>query len=221
MKERRFVIAVVFDALIILSALSGILLNVFDIRFMADAGRLSETPFFVTFTGLSNVFVLLVGLLCLIIRLVQRKTTLPIWAFIIRMTSCACILLTFLVTAVYLTPSVGSLWWRLYINGSLFNHLVTPLLSILGFILVEEKRSLRYPVCLYSLIPIGCYGVFYCIRAFPHVDPGQPTDLYYDIYGLCRAGIPVAILLLFAFMGAVLGFTSLLYLQNRMKKPIS
>lgn len=216
--KRRLICALFYDGLIALSATLGVLFTVFHIYFMANAGRLTEAPFFVTFTGLSNVAMGLVALGCFFVRLVRRDSQLPAWLFIVRMVVVAHIAITFLITAAYLAPSVGADWWRLYINGSLFNHLLTPLLSILGFLLLQRQSSIRFLHCLYSLIPMGAYGTFYFIRAYTHVDASGHIDLYYDIYGLARWGMGATLGLMAGFLALSFLLTSLLFLQNHCKK---
>ncbi len=214
---KRNLLACLFHLLVFISASLGVGFVLGNIRFMGDYGRMSEAPFLVTFTGLSNLNMGIAALGCFLYRAICRKP-LPIWLFLVHMISVACVSVTFLVTAVYLAPSVADQWWKLYINGSFFNHFLTPILALAGFLLLEENHGLKYRFCLFSLIPIGIYGTFYCIRAFPHVDTSKSANLYYDIYGLTRAGIPVTLLLFALFMGLFFGLTALLNLQNRTKK---
>ena len=216
--KRRLICVLFYDGLIALSATLGVLFTVFHVYFMENVGRLTDAPFFVTFTGLSNVAMGLVALACFFVRLVRRDSQLPTWLFIVRMVAVAHIAITFLITAAYLAPSVGADWWRLYINGSLFNHLLTPLLSILGFLLLEQRASIRFLHCLYSLIPMGAYGIFYFIRAYTHVDASGHIDLYYDIYGLARWGMGATFGLMVGFLALSFLLTSLLFLQNHCKK---
>ena len=185
---------------------------------MIDYGRLTETPFLFTFTGLSNLAIGVVALLCFITRLVRKEAKLPEPVFLIKMVFTALLCITFLVTAVYLAPSVGSEWWRLYINSSLFNHLLTPLLALCSFLFLEAKTSLPYRSCFLSMIPMGCYGIFYLIRAYTHVDASGHIDLYYDVYGLARWGLAGTIGFFLGFLALAFGLTSLLYLQNTHKK---
>lgn len=218
-KERRlWIAALACDAVLFCFALFGVLATFLNFYFMMDLGRLTEASFAVTFTGQSNMLVGLVALVCFIFRLKDRKRALPAWLFVVRLISVALISITFLITAGYLSPSVGAEWWRLYINSSLFNHLLTPLLAIVSFLVLEPRTDLGWRCCLYSLIPMGAYGIFYLTRAYTHVGPDGKIDYYYDIYGFARFGIGGTIGLFAAFMAFSLGLTYGFYVLNRKKK---
>ena len=218
-KKLRWVLALISDGLLAALSAFGVFSSAFGFNFMADLGRLTTAPFFVTFTGLSNVLIGLVALTCFIVRLIRKDVALPSWLFVTRLAATSCISFTMLVTAAYLAPSVGEEWWRLYINSSLFNHFFTPAWAIASFMLFEERTSLKYPCCLYSMIPMAAYGIFYLIRAYTHVDASGNIDLHYDVYGLARWGLAGTIGFMFAFLALNLGIASLLYLQNCCKKP--
>ena len=219
MNERKwYIAALIGDLFLAASSLTGVLTNVFRIYFMINLGRMTSAPFFSTFTGLSNTIIGVLALLSLIFRLAYKKRELPSWLFLTKLIATALIAITFLITALVLAPNVGEDWWRLYINGSLFNHLLTPLIAVACFMVFEKRSESPYRFCLLSLLPMGAYIVFYFARAFSNVGPDGAIDPYYDIYGMAQFGIPAAIGLAFAFLALSLALTSLLYLQNHRKK---
>ena len=219
--QRKALLPILLDALTFLSATLGVTAVLANWRFMSPAPRLTEAPFLCSFTGLSNLSVGIVALLCLLFRLIGKKTTLPYPLFIVKCCFAGLILITFLVTACYLSPSTGDQWWRLYINGGLFNHLLTPILATLAFLLGEPKRPTRFHDALYVCIPMGCYAVFYMIRAYTHIPPEGGLDLYYDIYGFARWGIGVTIALLFAFIVLSIGLATMLLAIFNARPPRS
>ena len=218
MDKRRCYTCLVGDGLLFAFAAFGVTATLCNWHFMADLGRLTETPFLYTFTGLSNLLMGVVALLCFIVRIKRHDAKLPVWASVIRMVFTSNIAITFLITAAYLAPSVGAQWWRLYINANLFNHLLTPLWAIFTFLVIEPKTELKFKHTFFALIPMGVYGVFYFIRAYSHIDASGRIDLYYDIYGLARFGVGMTILFLFGFLLLAWGITAILYLLNTHKK---
>ena len=184
---------------------------------MVNLDRMTEAPFLSTFTGLSNILVGLVALICLFVRLRMKSRRLPRWLFVTKLVSVAEIMVTFLITAAYLAPSVGAQWWRLYVNASLFNHFLTPVLAIAGFLVWEEKGTLRYPCCFFTSIPMGAYATFYAFNCYTHVDASGQVDLRYDIYGLTRWGPWMLALLALGFLALSIGMATALFLLNKRK----
>ncbi len=129
------------------------------------------------------------------------------------------ILITLLATLCYLVPSTGNSWWRLYVNANLFNHLLTPLIAMSAYFLVEAKYSFKYKYVLASIIPMLIYGTMYLIRALPHYDPSKKADLYYDIYGFTRFGVfaTFGILILFILLAGLIA-TGLLFARKDKNK---
>ena len=185
---------------------------------MGDYPRLSSLPILMTFTGLSNVFIGAVCLACAIYRIVKKEMVLPKVLFILKIIALADITITFVITATYLAPSIGSSWWRLYINNNIFNHFLTPLVAIITFILLEEYVEINWKCCFYSLVPIASYGIMYLINVYTHLTPEGKTSLDFDIYGFCRFGVGVLILFLIGFALLSFGLTYLYYLRNKQKR---
>lgn len=192
------------------------LISIFtDFRFMADVPRMATIPYLMTYTGLSNLLIGLVCLICALYRIIYKVDTLPKWLFIVKVVFLAQITITFIITAVYLSPHLGADWWKLYANASLFNHLLTPLLAISSFLIFEKKGEMKWQHCFYSLVPIVIYAVMYTINVYTHLNPDGSTSLTYDIYGFFRYGIGVFIPFLLFFFASAFGLSILYRLENK------
>ena len=216
--KRGFIAIIVLDLLVFISMVIGISLTIFDVRFMVDLPRLSSQSIFMTFTGLSNVFIGLVCLGCAIYRIIKKEITLPAYLLLIKIIALADITITFVITATYLAPSIGSNWWRLYINNNLFNHFLTPLLAVITFLILERYREFSWKYCFLSLVPLLLYGVLYLTNVYTHLTPEGKTDLTYDIYGFCRFGTGILVLFLIGFMAISFGLTLLYWFLNKQKR---
>ena len=216
--KRGFIAIIVLDLLVFISMVIGISLTIFDVRFMVDLPRLSSQSIFMTFTGLSNVFIGLVCLGCAIYRIIKKEITLPAYLLLIKIIALADITITFVITATYLAPSIGSSWWRLYINNNLFNHFLTPLLAVITFLILERYREFSWKYCFLSLVPLLLYGVLYLTNVYTHLTPEGKTDLTYDIYGFCRFGTGILVLFLIGFMAISFGLTLLYWFLNKQKR---
>ena len=216
--KRGFIAIIVLDLLVFISMVIGISLTIFDVRFMVDLPRLSSQSIFMTFTGLSNVFIGLVCLGCALYRIIKKETALPAYLLLIKIIALADITITFVITATYLAPSIGSNWWRLYINNNLFNHFLTPLLAVITFLILERYREFSWKYCFLSLVPLLLYGVLYLTNVYTHLTPEGKTDLTYDIYGFCRFGTGILVLFLIGFMAISFGLTLLYWFLNKQKR---
>ena len=216
--KRGFIAIIVLDLLVCISMVIGISLTIFDVRFMVDLPRLSSQSIFMTFTGLSNVFIGLVCLGCAIYRIIKKEITLPAYLLLIKIIALADITITFVITATYLAPSIGSSWWRLYINNNIFNHFLTPLLAVITFLILERYREFSWKYCFLSLVPLLLYGVLYLTNVYTHLTPEGKTDLTYDIYGFCRFGTGILVLFLIGFMAISFGLTLLYWFLNKQKR---
>ena len=218
LEKKRYVSLISLDLFTFVSAVLGITFSICDVRFMANYPRLSSLPIWMTFTGLSNIFIGLVSLACALFRLIKKERELSKPLFILKIIALADITITLVVTAFYLAPHLGASWWRLYINNNIFNHLLTPLVAIITFILLEKYVELDWRYCFYSMVPLSMYAIFYVINVYTHLTAEGKTDLTYDIYGFCRFGIFFLILFLIGFLAASFGLTYLYRLLNKQKR---
>ena len=216
--KKRFWTINILDFVTFALMVLGITFSIFDVRFMVDLPRLSTLPILMTFTGLSNVFIGVVCLLCALYRIIKKEPVLSKALFVLKIIALADITITFIVTATYLSFSLGNEWWRLYINNNIFNHLLTPLLSIVTFIIFEQYVEINWKLCFLCFVPLFLYGILYLDNVYTHLTPEGKTDLAYDIYGFCRFGVGFLILFLIGFLLISFGFTYLYYFLNKKKK---
>ena len=216
--SKRFLLINILDILTFLLMVLGISFSIFDVRFMGDYPRLSSLPIYETFTGLSNIFLGLVCLGCAIYRLSKRELELPKALFVLKIIALAEITITFITTAFILAPNLGENWWRLYINNNIFNHFLTPLLTIVTFIVLEEKVEISYRFCFLAVIPVIAYGFFYVPNVYTHLTAEGNVDRAYDIYGFARFGPFVFFLFSLLFIGFSIGFAFLYWFLNKIKR---
>ena len=219
--RKRFTALIILDLLVFVSMMIGIIFSVADVRFMVDLPRLSSLPIYMTFTGLSNIFIGVVCLGCALHRIVKKEFALTRPLFLLKIIALAEITITFVITATYLSFSLGADWWRLYINNNIFNHFLTPLLAIITFLVLEEYVEMPLKDCFFSIAPIVLYGLFYAINVYTHLTAEGKTDLTYDIYGFARFGVFVLILFFIVFISISVGITMLYRLVSKHKKTAS
>ena len=214
-KIKGIPVVAIFELLTFVCALFATVSIFTDFRFMVDISRLASIPYLMTYTGLSNLFIGLVCLICALYRLIYKKDNLPQWLFIIKIVFLSQITITFLITALYLSPHLGSDWWKLYNNAGLFNHFITPVVAMLGFLLFEPKGEMKWFHYFYSIAPIVIYAIMYTINVYTHLNPDGSTSLDFDIYGFFRYGVGVFILFLLFFFATAFGLAYLYRLENK------
>lgn len=88
----------------------------------------------------------------------------PRWIWTLKYIGTAAVTLTMVTVFVYLAPLVGKGWAERLLKGAdLYMHLVTPLLAILSFCLLE-RRGMSFLWSLWGLLPVALYGPHYLYR---------------------------------------------------------
>lgn len=214
-KKDKGLIVSIFELATFAFAIFALVAILTDFRFMKDVPRMASIPYLMTYTGLSNLFIGIVSLMCALYRFIFKKDTLNKWLFLLKIIALSQITITFLITATYLSPHLSYNWWKLYVNGGFFNHFVTPLTAIIGFLFFENKVESKWYHYFYSFAPIGVYGCIYIPNVYTHLNPDGSTSLDYDIYGFFRYGIFVFILFMLFFFGVSFGISLLYRLENK------
>ena len=160
------------------------------------------------FTFQSNVFMGIVALLLAIRK--NHSTTMYVWKLI----ATGAVSLTFVIV-------FGDFWLVLGIpimsmlqNGSLFYHLIIPVLSIITFVVFERTDKIKFRFTFMGLIPTFLYAIFYAIVVFTHVENGVVPKRY-DWYGFTNAGIYVALAVIPGMLILTFIICLLLWLANR------
>lgn len=215
MKNNKIQVITILELVTFVFMLFALISIYTDFRFMVDIPRLGTIPYLMTYTGLSNLFIGLVCLLCALYRIIYKVDRLPKWLFIVKIIFLAQITITFLITALYLSPNLKGDWWKLYNNAGLINHFITPVLAVVTFLFFEKKVEIKWYHCFYSIVPIIAYGIMYTINVYTHLNPDGTTNLTYDLYGFFRFGVGVFILFLLFFFALAFGLTILYRFENK------
>ena len=195
MKKRSLVISLVFNIIIFILVLLGTIFMFTGFQFMKDTSVLSDSglSFLKYYTVDSNIFIGIAALLLIIYELLflnKKIKEIPKYVYIIKYTGTVAVTLTFLVTLLYLAPSLGNKCWFLYQNSNLFFHLIVPILSFISFCFFE-KIDLNIRKSFYGLSTMLVYGIIYTINVFIHQENGK-IGMEYDWYGFVQHGLKYA-----------------------------
>lgn len=134
-------------------------------------------------------YTVLSNCLCAIVSLLMALTALagpvPQWAWILKYIGTAAVTVTMLTVFFFLAHSMGKDWYQVLIKGAsnLFMHVLTPLLALLSFCLLE-KRGMSFPQCLWGMLPVVLYGPVYLYK-IKFVPEEKRWD---DFYGFNKGG---------------------------------
>ena len=145
------------------------------------------------FTTLSNMLCAAASLLT---ALAINAGGIPEWIWMLKYIGTAAVTVTMLTVLFFLAPSFGKGALKVLLSGTdLFMHLITPLLALVSFCLLE-KRGVSFPRCLWGMLPVVLYGPVYLYK----IKYAPEEKRWDDFYGFNRGGKwPVA------FSGMVLG----------------
>jgi len=109
----------------------------------------------------------------------------PQWVWIFKYIGTASVTVTMLTVFLFLAPSAGKDWYAILLKGAnnLFMHLITPILAIVSFCLLE-KRGMTFAESLWGLLPLIVYGQHYLYRILCAPE-GRKWD---DFYGFNKQG---------------------------------
>ena len=93
-------------------------------------------------------------------------------------------------------------------NSNLFFHLITPLLSIITFILFEKTNKLSFKYTFIGTSSTIIYSIFYTTNVFIHIKDGK-VDQIYDWYYFVQGGLHqtffvLPIMLIFSYIISLL-----------------
>lgn len=129
------------------------------------------------FTVLSNIFCAAAALL---MCLFPRSHT--VW--VLKYVGTAAVMVTMLTVFLFLVPSLGKGGLAQLLQGSdLFMHLLTPLMALFSFC-VLERRGLDFGTALLGILSVALYGPWYLYR-IRFVPEDRRME---DFYGFNRNG---------------------------------
>jgi len=190
-ENRIMLVSFVLNCIIVLMVIFAFFAMVLDWNFMGKKGDF-ESPglsAFRYFTVDSNILMGICSLIMAIaeIPVLQGKTTsLPSWVYSLKLVGTAAVMLTFVITACFLTlqfeePIV------LFYNSNLFLHLIVPLTAAISFVFTEPA-GLSFGWTFLGILPTILYGIYYTVQVLTHLDRGKP-DKKYDFYNFLNGDV--------------------------------
>ena len=139
--------------------------------------------------GAFRFFTVQSNTLCAVVSLITAVTALaggiPQWAWTLKYIGTAAVTVTMLTVIFFLAPSIGKDWYDVLLKGAsnLFMHLLTPLMALISFCLLE-KRGMSFPQSLWGMLPVALYGPLYLYKiAF-----APEEKRWKDFYGFNKNG---------------------------------
>ena len=151
------------------------------------------------FTVLSNIF-------CALAALAMCLAPEQNWSWLLKYIGTAAVTVTMMTVLLFLGPQFGYL--DQLKGNNFFMHLLTPLLAIVSFC-VLERRGLAFGTAMLGVVPVLLYGLYYLYRVV--VVPEKKR--WDDFYGFNKDGKwPIAFTAM--VVGAFLVSLGLMALQN-------
>ncbi|MBQ4031522.1 MAG: hypothetical protein II625_07180 [Bacilli bacterium] len=176
--------SLILNILIVILVLLGNIFMFNGIKFMPAQDLLTATKIemFKFYTVDSNILIGIISLWliiyeCLLLR--KKINKIPERVYILKLLGTAGIMLTFLVTLVFLTPRYG--FYAMYNNSNLFFHLIVPLLALTSYVFFEKHNN-KLKNALYGLLPMIIYSIYYTGAIIAHLKT-DGLSYKYDFYG--------------------------------------
>lgn len=148
------------------------------------------------FTVLSNLFVAIVAVLIVIYNvknIVKDEFNFPNWLIILKHVSTCAVAVTFTTVALLLAPSyaiVGKGYFTLFLGNHIYMHLLSPVLAIISYVVLERSHKIKFKKSLWALLPVALYEILYVIMV---VFIGQANGGWPDFYNFTFGGHVYAI----------------------------
>ena len=145
--------------------------------------RGSKDNRFIYYTNISNITVGLFSLansILLTISLIKGKVIIPKNFSIGKFMALGMTSLTFVVVLFVLAPITS--FYDMYSNVKFFTHLIVPVISLVSYLLLEEKTIFEWKYTFIGLVPPTIYSIVYSINVV-----GLKT--WPDIYQINSQGI--------------------------------
>ena len=165
------------------------------------------------FTVQSNVFMAITSIVSLM-YLFRKDDRYPSWVVGFKLVGTTAVGITFFTVMLYLGPIMGYLF--LLQDANLILHLLTPVIALAGYIILEPKRELFFRINFISLMPVTIYGIGYLINVAVNNDYGNVKGS--DWYAFGTYGLGIGFVSLFGII--LLGFLISLGLYFPYKKLI-
>ena len=190
---KKIKISLVYNVIIFILILISTILMFNKVQFF-DTGRgntLDEAgvSVFKFFTVDSNV---LLGISAFILAIYEykaiknKKYVIPSWVYALKYAGTSAVALTFVITLVWLSPSLGKNFYLLYLNSNFIFHFAAPILAYISYT-KYEKNDLGFKSTLLCFIPLILYAIYYVSNVLIHFK-NNSVDSKYDIYGFVKGG---------------------------------
>ena len=221
MRNKKLLPPIIMNGLSVLLVFLGTIFSIVGINFMGVEGKLTPKVYnlFQYFTFDSNLLLAIVALIIMIFEIllyVQKIDKIPLVVIILKHVGTVGVALTFIVTAVYLTPILGDKWLLLYVNSNLFFHLVVPLLAIVSLVFFEKTKDMKFYVSFLGVSPMILYAVFYTINCLTHINEDGIVPSQYDFYSFTTTGVEYFPIVLVIMISLTYLISFLLWLFNRL-----
>ncbi|MCF0130828.1 MAG: hypothetical protein HUJ71_03830 [Pseudobutyrivibrio sp.] len=158
MEITRTRILIIFDILLIISGISGLIQSLWGKAYML-----------VYYTEISNLLSLVIAVITLAYRLISKEKKLTRGLILCKYTTTVMLSVTFIIVTVVLFPlyvkagSWGTGFEKLYLGASFFNHFFTPAISFAGFMIENINVSLKPLDAAIATISTVVYGIILLI----------------------------------------------------------
>ncbi len=219
--RRTYLFALLFNIAIAAFTVFGTLMVLTDLSFPWSTQSESPSEFFSRYSNIANLLYGSASLITIPFLLFGMITNHPFpkGGFLdqLKFVLSVNLLLVLFVSLVYLVPvsSLSDTFWN---QNHLFFRLVLPLLAFFNEVLFENRVRIPFSHLFYSLIPIGCYSLFYIVYILVHYSNNEVSPEY-DFYGFVQPfGVGFGLVVFFlVLLSTVILAMLVYYLRNRMR----
>ena len=219
--RRTYLFALFFNIAIATLTVFGTLMVLTDFSFPWSTQSESPSEFFSRYSNIANLLYGSASLITIPFLLFGMITNHPFpkGGFLdqLKFVLSVNLLLVLFVSLVYLVPvsSLSDTFWN---QNHLFFRLVLPLLAFFNEVLFENRVRIPFSHLFYSLIPIGCYSLFYIVYILVHYSNNEVSPEY-DFYGFVQPfGVGFGLVVFFLVLLSTVVLAMLVYyLRNRMR----
>ena len=220
MKKNKYKISLVMNILIIIFTIIASIVMFTGFKFMKGAEpvlEMTKLSMFRFFTVDSNIFMAVIALIFSIEEislLKNRIKEIPLYIYILKLMATTGVSLTFFVVFTYLGPFSSGGIPSMVRNSNLFFHLLTPVFSIITFVMFEKTDKIKFKQAFYGLLPTGLYSIYYTTNVLIHAENGKVSPLY-DWYWFMQKGIWTAVIVIPLFALITFGISFALWKANK------
>ena len=199
MKDGKIKISFILNITIFLMVIFSCVVMFTGIKFMHGheiALDVSKMEMFKFFTIDSNILMGLIALLFAVQEykvITKKKKFIDSKYYLLKLMATSAVSLTFFIVFAYLGNIAEYGLSSLLMNSNLFLHLITPIVSILTFIIFERTSSIKLKEVIWGILPTVIYGIGYLLNILIHMENGKVSPRY-DFYWFVQGGVKAAII---------------------------